>query len=91
MAAATTGTLPRAPESLKVQEIVYYPADAPRGQSEQEAVKAAMINDWVYHEGQELVDYSSGRKLTFQVLRIMPGQVVLRRGQQDYVLPYRSS
>jgi hypothetical protein len=75
---------------LQVQEIVYYGNESQVGEATQEPLKAAMINDWVYREGQQITDFSSGQKVTFEVLRILPDQVVLRRGQQDFVLPARS-
>ena len=69
-------------EKLKVKEIIFYALGG------KDDVKAAMINDWVYQEGEELVDFSTGNRRSFKVVRIQPEEVVLKGDSGEITLPY---
>lgn len=70
---------------LAVKEIIYYSLG---GQND---VKAAMINDWVYQEGEELVDFSTGSTRRYKVMSIQPSEVVLKGEAGELRLAYSKS
>jgi hypothetical protein len=65
-----------------VKGIVYYALGG------KDDVKAAMINDWVYQEGEEVLDFSTGHKRAYKVLRIQPESVVLKGEEGEINLPF---
>ena len=69
------------PEDFLLKEIYYYPS----AQSGEET-KAAYIGDWVYQEGEELVCFKNGQRLSCTVAIIREDQVVIRYKKQEVVI-----
>jgi hypothetical protein len=67
-------------DKLRVKKIIYFDS------GDQEEVKAAHINDWVYREGEELVDFSTGNRIAFRVARIEPQKVLLKNQTRELLL-----